>query len=95
MTIGIFPESIHRGYELHEWRHASAILGSDFPEELSDMVDVLERFRLCKNFITTPGGQKSQVSAWIDSELYRKGWREKKFDTAFIVDENPVESPTH
>ena len=95
MAITTFPEIIQTGYEIHEWRHASAILASDFPEELTDICDVLSRFRLCKTFLTTPGGRKSKISEWIDSEPYRKSWIEKKFDTAFVVDNNPIESPTH
>ncbi len=95
MAISAFPETILNSYEIHEWRHASAILASDFPDELSDILEVLSRFRLCKNFLTTPGGRKSKVSEWIDSSLYKKGWREKEFDTAFVVDGNPIESPTH
>jgi Uma2 family endonuclease len=30
---------------VHEWKHACAILKSDFPEEWSDITDVLKRFR--------------------------------------------------
>lgn len=95
MPIEHFPDSIRENYEIREWRHASAILESDFRDEWSDMCDVLSRFRLCKSFITTPGGRKSQVSHWIDSELYTKGWREKEFDTALVVDKSPIDSPTH
>lgn len=95
MTIHALPDIIKDGYEIHEWRHASAILASDFPDELSDICDVLGRFRLCKTFLTTPGGRKSKISEGIDSELYQKGWVEKKFDTAFVVDGNSTASPTH
>ena len=95
MPITAFPNSIQNGYEIHEWRHASAIFERDFPAEWADVCDVLSRFRLCKTFITTPGGRKSKVSEWIDGELYKKGWREKLFDTSFVVDGQPVNSPTH
>jgi len=77
MAISAFPEAIRFGYEIHEWRHASAILASDFPDELADICDVLERFHHCKTFLTTPGGRKSKVSEWIDSQLYRKEWNKK------------------
>lgn len=62
---------------------------------MAEVLDVLGRFRLCKKFLTIPGGRKSKVSEWIDSELYHKGWQEKKFDTSFVVDGLPIESPTH
>ena len=48
-----------------------------------------------KNWITEPGGRKSQVSSSIDSFLYARKWIEKEFDTAVMVDDDLMESPTH
>jgi hypothetical protein len=95
MPTHAFPETIRTRYEIHEWRHASSILQHDFPIEYAEICDVLERFRLCKTFITTPGGGKSQVSGWLDGELARYGWLEKVFDTSVVVDGNAMVSPTH
>lgn len=95
MPTAHFPELIRRHYEIHEWRHASAILESDFRDEWADICNVLSRFRLCKSYLTTPGGRKSKVSHWIDSELYALDWKEKEFDTALVVDKSPIDSPTH
>jgi hypothetical protein len=95
VPITALPKAIRDHFEIHEWRHASAIFERDFPVEWSDVCDVLLRFRLCKSFLTTPGGRKSQVSEWIDSELYKKGWFEKEFDTSVVVDGKSTNSPTH
>jgi hypothetical protein len=95
MPISALPGNILSNYEIHEWRHATAIFERDFPAEWADVIDVLSRFRLCETFITNPGGGKSQVSGWIDSALYEKGWVEKEFDTSVIVDGHAIESPTH
>ena len=95
MPITSFPKFIRDNYEIHEWRHASAILEKDFPVEFADICDVLSRFRLNKSFIDVGGGRKSPVSEWIDSQFYRKGWVEKKFDTKISVDQVDLESPTH
>ncbi len=95
MPISALPIKLRENYEIHEWRHASAIFERDFPEEWSDICDVLSRFRLCKTFLTIPGGRKSQVSEWIDSHLYAKGWVEKEFDTSVVVDGTAIDSPTH
>lgn len=46
-------------------------------------------------FHNDSGGSKSKVSQWIDSSLYARGWREKAFDTALVVDKLPIDSPTH
>lgn len=95
MPTSAFPQFIKKHYEIHEWRHASAILQHDFATEYSDICDVLTRFRLKKSFITVGGGRKSPVANWIDGEFYRKGWVEKHFDTKITIDQNEIKSPTH
>lgn len=95
MAFNVFPTSIRDNYELHQWRHACAILATDFPNELADLIDVLSRFRLRKSWINVGGGSKSKVSGWIDGELTSKGWVAKCFDTRIVVDGNSLDSPTH
>lgn len=95
MSLDVFPAFITEHYEIHEWRHACAILAQDFSTELHDLIDVLTRFRLRKSWIAVGGGNKSQVSNWIDSELALKGWAPKNFDTRIVVDEVSLDSPTH
>lgn len=89
------PQFIRDNYEVHESRHALAILRADFPNEYNDIMDVLQRFRLQKSWVNTGGGRKSKVSEWIDGELLKKGWKPKKFDTKITVDDRDYESPTH
>ena len=89
------PQFIRDHYEVHEWKHASAILTSDFPDEWDDIMSVLTEFRLRKSWITTGGGRKSQVSEFIDGFLYARGWAEKKFETGVVVDGMQLDSPTH
>ena len=95
MRINEFPQFVRDNYEIHEWRHASAILTQDFSQEYSDICDVVSRFRLHKSHIEVGGGRKSKVAGWIDSELAQKGWVEKRFNTSVTVDENVMNSPTH
>lgn len=95
MTTKEFPQFIKDHYEIHEWRHACAILRQDFPDEYADLIDVLQRFRLRHSHITVGGGRKSEVANWIDAELSKKGWVEKRFETSISVDENVLNSPTH
>ncbi len=90
-----FPKFIRENYEIHQWRHACAILRQDFPAEYADLIDVLTRFRLRKFHIEVGGKNKSEVAGWIDSELATKGWVEKNFQTSITVDQNVMESPTH
>ena len=95
MLIDRLPPFVVEHYECHEWRHASAILKNDFPSEWDDLMSVLTEFRLRREWIAVGGGSKSRVSAFIDSHLYARGWKETQFDTGVIVDGVTYESPTH
>jgi hypothetical protein len=95
MSIDLLPEFIRENYEVHEWKHACAILHHDFPNEWDDILAVLSDFRLNRSWITNPGGRKSKVSEFIDSYLYGRDWVEKKFQTHVVVDEHTMDTPTH
>lgn len=82
MALSDIPKALHKKFEIHEWRHASAILINDYASEWADVQDVLSRFRLKKTDVIAPGGRKSAISEWMDKELTAKGWVEKKFDPA-------------
>lgn len=95
MTLDDIPVFIRENYEIHEWRHASAILAKDFPDEWGNIIDVLTNFRLYKSHIKVGGGRKSQVSEAIDRAFSKMGWIEKQFDTKIVVDKGEIHSPTH
>lgn len=95
MSINQIPPELRQLYEVYEWKHACAILATDFPAEWADILDVLSRFRLRRSWLEVGGGRKSKVSEWIDSELYQRGWEEKQFSTQVVVDEVVLDSPTH
>jgi hypothetical protein len=96
MAIDQVPDFIQTNYEVHEWRHAIAILSQDFPGEWQDIIDVLTNFRLPKSGIVVPGGRKTKhVAGALDQAFYDRGWKEKKFYTKVVVDEREMESPTH
>lgn len=95
MGPNLLPKFILNHYEVHEWKHACAILSSDFPNEWTDIVDVLTKFRLKKSWLTVGGGRKSKIFAFIDNFLYERGWIEKSFETQVVVDKNTMDSPTH
>jgi hypothetical protein len=95
MGTDLLPEFIRSHYEVHEWKHACAILRHDFEAEWVDICHVLSQFRLLKSWVTVAGGRKSKVSEAIDSALYLRGWTEKRFDTEIVVDNARSKSPTH
>lgn len=95
MGVESLPEFLRTHYEVHEWKHACAILEKDFPGEWQDIVDVLKGFRLLKSDILQPGGGKSPISSLLDHGFYQRGWLHKGFDTKVVVDETELKSPTH
>lgn len=95
MSSQLLPKVIRDQYEIHEWKHACAILHGDFPEEWADVCQALREFRLHKSWITVGGGRKSKVAEAIDGALAKRGWIEKGFDTRMIVDGVTQDSPTH
>jgi Restriction endonuclease BglII len=95
MTIDLLPAFLREHYEIHETKHACAVLHSDFPSEWRDVVEVLTEFRFRRSWIVEGGGSKSKVAAAIDSTLTGRGWEEKSFNTKVVVDETVMDSPTH
>lgn len=90
-----FPEDILNKFECYEWRHASAILKSDFPQECEDIFALLRAFELKKSWVVEAGKNKTNLAKWIDTFLGERGWVETQFDTAIVVDDKERKSPTH
>lgn len=95
MSLDLLPAFVRQNYEVHEWKHPCAILKQDFSSEWDDICQVLSDFRLKRSWIDVGGGRKSKVAESIDSALYQRGWEEKQFKTAIVVDGKRSESPTH
>ncbi len=95
MTINLLPENLRRNYEVHEWKHACAVLKGDFSKEWNDIITVLGKFRLQESNVRSPGGGLSPISQWFNKAFSGLGWQEKSFETAIKVDENEFETPTH
>lgn len=95
MGIDLLPPFIREHYEVHEVKHACAILQGDFPQEWQDIIDTLTDFRLLRSDIVRPGGRKSTIAEKLDSAFYARSWAEKSFATAIQVDEAMYSTPTH
>lgn len=95
MALDQLPPFLHDHYEIREWRHATAILAADFPDELRDIVEVLTAFRLLRSHIEIGGGNKSKVAGTIDRALHDRGWQERGFNTRLVIDRVEIPSPTH
>lgn len=95
MSVDLLPRFIRENYEVHEWKHACAILKTDFPNEWRDICEVFTDFRLKRSHISVGGGRKSLVAESIDSAFEARGWQERKFQTQIKVDDATYDSPTH
>lgn len=96
MSIELIPANLRELYEVHQWRHACAVLKQDFPHEFDDVMDVLKRFRLPKSGLVKAGGNENPAtSGWFGAEFEKKGWKETEFDVRIKVDESEKHSPTH
>lgn len=76
-----FPEEVLGRYEFRETRNASAILHATNPEELRQIVDTLQWFKLTQADITDAGGNKSDLAGRLDEKFRELGWREGRHDT--------------
>jgi hypothetical protein len=56
---------------------------------------VLSAFMLRRSHVVAPGGGKSPVASWFDSQFGARGWRKRRFSTRIVVDGEATDSPTH
>ena len=94
-TLHLVPEDIRERYHVKEWRNAAGVLATACPTEWQDILEVLRGFRLLRSEVVVGGGNRSLISRRIDGAFYARGWVEKQFATAFVVDDAQTTSPTH
>ena len=87
MPIDQLPKDIRESYEIHEWKHASAILQTDFPGEWSEIIRVLSNVRVRRSHVLVGGGGRSKITQSIDSAFYSRGWEEQKSESTIAVAE--------
>lgn len=94
-TEHLIPSDLWDKYEIKEWRNATGVLETACGAEWAEVITVLREFQLLASEVRVGGGNRSLISRRIDEPLYAKGWEEKAFQTAIVVDDNRIESPTH
>lgn len=94
-TLHLVPADLRELYHVKEWRNATGILATACPEEWSEIQEVLRGFRLLRSEIVVGGGNRSLISRRIDGAFYARGWLEKSFETAIVLDGTATPSPTH
>lgn len=94
-TIHLVPHDIRSKFEVHEWRNATGVLSTAYPEEWAEIQTVLRGFRLPRSLIVANGGNRSDLTKTLDGPFIARGWVEKQFRTVISVDGQDRESPTH
>ncbi|MGH7851538.1 MAG: BglII/BstYI family type II restriction endonuclease, partial [Thermodesulfobacteriota bacterium] len=55
------PPDIAELYEIHDYKHAAAILAIEFPMEFKELCEALRKFRLTVEDIKIAGGNESFI----------------------------------
>jgi len=89
------PADIRGLYEIHDHRHAAAILAGEFPSEFDEVLSALRRFRIGTSDITVSGGNESNIPKIVSAILEPLGWREDKLRAEMVLDGETVHADTH
>lgn len=71
------PFELIKLYEIHDYKHAAAILSQEFPREHEDVCNALLRFRFSEKDIIVGGGSESHIPKIMSNILRPLGWSEK------------------
>jgi CRISPR-associated protein Csd2 len=85
------PKDIAQLYEIHDFRHAAAILSTEFPTEFEELCKALRKFRITKEDVIAPGGNESQIPKKFSDILSPMGWQEKQLTARIIVEIDEAE----
>ena len=83
MSLGALRE---RGFDVMTSNHAEAILGVDFPGQLSELTEALLAFRLSRAELIGSGGGEAAFTQRLRRTLARAGWRKHNFQVETVID---------
>ena len=89
------PLSLQGLYEIHDYKHAAAILANEFKPEFAEICSALETFRFTISDITESGGNESRIPKRFSNLLRHQNWREKQLNAKLIVDEEQISIDSH
>ncbi len=91
----LIPPDLQQLYEIHDYRHAAAILVTEFPEEFAEVCKALRQFRFTADDVRKPGGSESQIPKRFSSIL-RPEWKESQLKAETMIDgQKSVGHETH
>ena len=89
------PSDLRDLYEVYEYRHAAALLYSEFPILYAEVCESLREFRFTRTQVTESGGNESGIPKTFSRLLRPKGWIEGKLSATLTVDSQIVQQDTH
>jgi hypothetical protein len=88
------PGDLRGLYDVREYRHASAILRSDFAADFAHLCDALRAFRFYESDILKSGGNESEIPKRF-AGLLRPSWTEERLQAEHVVNGETVRSDSH
>ncbi len=79
MVARFVPADVLARYEVYSYRNAALILAEAHPQEFSELIEALRRFRLTRAIIAAPGKNESEVPKAFSTLLRPHGWHETPF----------------
>ena len=79
------PNDLRKLYEIHDYKHAAAILAMEFPKEFDEICKALRQFRFGKEDILEAGGNESKIPKILSSILRPLGWSERNLGAELNV----------
>lgn len=89
------PSDIAELYEVHDYKHAAAILAKEFPNEFEELCTALRKFRLSIEDITLAGGNESLIPKKFSKILRPMNWVPGNLKAKLIVDDKEIKLETH
>jgi CRISPR-associated protein Csd2 len=90
------PADVRDLYEVHDYKHAAAILATEFKAEFTELCNALREFRFTEEDVITPGGNESRIPKKFSSILRPMGWVESQLNAKLVInDETVVSHDTH
>lgn len=77
----VLPPTILSRYGIMETGSAAKIIAAICPDELADIIEVLDGFSLTSQLLLSPGGNRGPVPTILDSRFASHGWIEARVDT--------------
>lgn len=75
----VFDDEIIEKFEIFSYRNAAPILASSFGSQYRSIVEALRKFRITREMIRRPGGNKGLIATYTDSLFTEEmGWKESR-----------------